>query len=436
MPSIKHFTDIWLKSLEKKPPLKRVIYTEKARRGFVVIQHPGGTIAFNFRYQLNGASDWLKLGDYSAVSLEQAGDEYLAARKFLRQGLNPRVQLERQKQEKEREEQRRRAVDAVGVRNVIAEWAWHYARRHRKRPREAVRLLKKYVAGPLKGKPAAEIRKRDIVLLLDKITARGSHVMANRVDALGKQVFGFAVSRDLLEFSPWVGIVRPGGEETAKERKLTDEEIRAFWDGIEGAAVSKPVRLALKLILVTAQRPGEIAGAGLDEFGSDAWTIPGERSKNGKPHSVHLSPLALDLINQLQQATAPKKGRPRSPFLLPCVHAVQKPDEPLSVRALSRALRNCQDDNGQLFGTEPFTPHDLRRTAASHMTALGIDRLHVSKVLNHTDDGITGKVYDQHDYMPEKKRALTVWAAHLQSLCNGSDAVVIPLSYRRRRRVA
>src|SRR5690606_10686649 len=272
-----------------------------------------------------------------------------------------------------------------------------------------------------------EIRKRDIVLLLDRITGKGARVMANRIDALGKQVFAFAVARDLLEFSPWVGIPRPGGDEQPKERRLTDDEIRAFWHGIEDAAVSKPVRLALKLILVTAQRPGEIAGARLSEIDGNVWTIPGERSKNGKAHVVPLSPLALELIDQLREATAPKKDRPRSPFLLPSVHTIRKADEPLSVRALSRALRNCIDDDEQLFGGEPFTPHDLRRTAPANPTALRTEQSQLSKALNHTDAGITGKVYDQHDYKPEKKRALPVWADHAAAIVAGKRKKVVPM---------
>jgi integrase len=427
MPSVKHFTDVWLKAQQKKRPSRRIAYSEESRKGFVVLHQPGGTLAFNLRYQLNGAPQWLKLGEYPTLSLEQAGEEYSQARKSLRLGLDPKVERERQKLEHEREEQRQRVAGAVGIRNIIAEWAWHHARRHRKHPREAVRLLKKYVALPLKGKPAAEIRKRDIVLLLDRITARGSLVMANRVDALGKQVFSFAVSRDLLESSPWIGINRPGGEEKAKERKLSDTELRSFWHGLDTAAISEAVRLALKLVLVTAQRPGEVAGAALSEFNDKLWTIPADRSKNEKQHQVPLSPLAIGLIDRLMIVTAPKKGRPRSAFLLPSVHVVEKPDEPISVRALSRALRNSIDDEGKLFGCTQFTPHDLRRSAASRMTALGIDRLHVSKVLNHQDDGVTGRVYDQHDYFPEKSRALTTWANHIDKVVTEKTATVVHL---------
>lgn len=426
MPS-RAFSETWLKSLEKKPPKLRTDYSEPGRRGFMLRHWPGGERTFVLRYQRDGQARIMTLGNFPAMTLEEAHEAHSEARKLLTKGIDPIEERERQKRAMEAAEQRRKHKDEITVRSVIAEWAWHYARRHRKRPREAVRLATKNIGVPLAGTPAADIRKRDIVLLLDRITARGKPVMANRIDALGKQIFAFAVARDLLEFSPWVGIPRPGGSEQPKDRKLTDDEIRAFWDGVEDAAVSKPVRLALKLILVTAQRPGEIAGARMDEFSGKVWIIPADRSKNGKPHTVPLAPLALDLIEQLKAATAPKKGRERSPFLLPSVHTIRKVDEPLSVRALSRALRNCHDDDEQLFGTAPFTPHDLRRTAASHMTALGIERLHVSKVLNHTDDGVTGKVYDQHDYYPEKMRALTVWADHVGAVVAGKRRKVVPI---------
>lgn len=432
MPS-RAFSETWLKSLDKRPPARRTDYSEPGRKGFVLRHWPGGERTFVIRYQRDGKPRVMTLGNFPAMTLEEAHEAHAEARKVLQRGADPIEERERQKRVREAAEQVRRRTDAVTIRNVIAEWAWHYARRHRKRPREAVRLLKAYVGKPLAGKPAGDIRKRDIVLVLDRITARGSRVMANRIDALGKQAFDFAVSRDLLETSPWVGISRPGGDEQPKERKLTDDEIRAFWNGIEDGAVSRPVRLALKLILVTAQRPGEISGAALAEIDEKArtWTIPPERSKNGKAHMVPLSPLALDLIGQLHEATAPKKDRDRSPYLLPSVHVVEKADEPLSVRALSRALRNVIDDDGQLFGFEPFTPHDLRRTAASHMTALGIERLHVSKVLNHTDDGVTGKVYDQHDYLPEKKRALNTWADHVRTIVGGKARKVVPITKAR-----
>ena len=78
------------------------------------------------------------------------------------------------------------------------------------------------------------------------------------------------------------------------------------------------------------------------------------------------------------------------------------------------------DEEGQLFGCEPFTPHDLRRTAASFMTKLGVPRLHVEKVLNHSTGDIA-EVYDRHDYLPEKRAALERWGSALTDISVGKD---------------
>ncbi len=137
------------------------------------------------------------------------------------------------------------------TRNVIAEWGWHYARPHRKRPREALRLLKVYVAQPWKGRPVCDLVKRDAVLLIDRITARGSLVMANRIRDLANQAFSFAIERDLIETNPFAGIKKPGGKEEAKERALNADELRTFWQALEApkTKMSEIVRSALRLIL-------------------------------------------------------------------------------------------------------------------------------------------------------------------------------------------
>ena len=154
------------------------------------------------------------------------------------------------------------------ARNVIAEWGWHYARPHRKRPREALRLLKVYVAQPWKGRMVRDLVKRDAVCYSIAVTARGSLVMANRIRDLANQAFSFAIERELIETNPFAGIRKPGGKEETKERALNAEELRTFWRSLESpkTKMSQVVRSALRLILTTAQRPGEVIGARWDEF--------------------------------------------------------------------------------------------------------------------------------------------------------------------------
>lgn len=438
MPAKRRFTETWLKSLVDRPPAADTTYGEAGRVGFLLRHRTGGALAFVARFQLNGRADWLHLGEFPSITLEQAHDAHSEVRKQLAQGLDPKVERERQRIERERQDERRRTVDAITIRNVIAEWAWHWARRKRKNPREAVRLLKVHLLSSLKGKPAAAITKRDLVLIVDKVLARGSLVMANRLRDLFVQVFAFAASRDLIAASPAAGLIRkPGGDEESRERYLSREEIRVAWTALEDpkTKMSHQVRLALKLILVTAQRGGEVAQARLDAFDIKrrCWTIPPDIAKNEREHQVPLTDLAIELIGELRTLA---KGRAH---LLPSVHSQLKPDEHISERALSRALKNNHtgsEQNPKLFGLELFTPHDLRRTASTMMTSLGIPRLHVSKVINHTSDEddeapqVTA-TYDRHPYWQEKQRALAALEGELRSIIGGKASKVVSLDRKR-----
>lgn len=427
MPS-KVLTETLLKNLQKRPPSKQTFYSEPGRKGFMLRHHPGGEMAFLVRYKIAGKEHWVTLGSWPALSIVAAHEEHLEIRKQLANGLDPKVERERHRIERQRQEEMRKVTEAVTVRNVIAEWAWHHARRHRKRPREAIRLLRVHLLqAPVKDKPASDITKRDLVLIIDKILARGSTVMANRVRDLTAQVFNFAAMRDLIPSSPAAGLLKkPGGQEQAKERSLNRDEIRQFWRGLDDgkAKISLPIRLALKLILVTAQRPGEVAQAKLSDIdvAQRLWRIGDNKSE--RPHTVPLTDLAIEIIDDLRKLA---NGRP---YLLPSVHSTLKPAEPISERALSRALRNNRVDE-KLFGCEPFTPHDLRRTAATHMTTLGIQRLHVGKVLNHSEGGDITAVYDRYGYWDEKQRALATWEAELRSIIDGKPSKVVPIAIAR-----
>jgi integrase len=260
---------------------------------------------------------------------------------------------------------------------------------------------------------ARDLTKRQLIALLDAIVDRGAPVSANRTYALLKQLFDWAAAKDLVPASPMAGIEPPGGEESPRERVLTADEIKAFWTKLPDADMAKPTALALKLLLVTAQRRGELTFAKWSHFDleSKQWTIPVELLKTShakrtkpEPHVVPLSPLALDLLGQLRELTG------GGVYVLPA-HVDKKKNRSYSERVLSRAVR----ENEEHFGIEHFTPHDLRRTAASFMTKLGIPRLHVEKLLNHSTGDIA-EVYDRHDYLAEKRAGLDKWSTHLREI--------------------
>jgi integrase len=425
------FTETWLQSLLKKPPpTRREDIRELGRKGHYLRWNPGGSLTFGLRYGTDGKR-WAFFGNYPAMSLTASHIAHAEAREWLNKGLDPAEELERKVGTAKQQRDRARETEATTARNVVAEWAWHYARKHRKRPREAVRLARVYFATPWAKRPASELTKRDAVLLLDRIVARGSDVMARRVLSLGLQIFDFAVARDLLTVNPFRGVPRPGESEAPRQRKLIDDEIRAFWHALDNPkarfTATQQVKLALKLILVTGQRPGEVAGAAWSEFDGDRWVIPPERIKSSRrhkqrgPHEVPLSPLAVELLGELRVLSKDRL------HVFPSVHAKQKRDKSMLELALSRALRNNRKSDGTVLGLPWFTPHDLRRSAASGMTRLGTTRLHVSKVLNHSDRDVTGRHYDQHDYWKEKATALDAWGEHLRAVIAGKAPKVVPL---------
>jgi integrase len=229
-------------------------------------------------------------------------------------------------------------------------------------------------------------------------------IAANHTLAVIRKMFNFAVDRAILEVSPCNRVKAPGPLKQ-RERVLSDEEIKALWHGLDTAAMAPGTRLALKLQLATAQRKGEVIRIRWEDIDWNAavWTIPGAVAKNGKLHTVPLSPLAIDLLKQAKTLAADSAWAFPSPR--------NNGAAPLGDTAPDHALKNTLP----VLGLADVVPHDLRRTAASHMTALGIPRLVVSKILNHVERGVTA-VYDRHTYDPEKRDALDKWARKLRGL--------------------
>jgi integrase len=248
--------------------------------------------------------------------------------------------------------------------------------------------------------------------VIEAVKERGVGVAVNRTLAALRRAFSWAVSKDLLEINPALNLATDI-EEKSKDRALSIDEIRSFWAGLEGAAMGERSRLALRLILGTGQRPGEICGARRAEINIERaeWLIPAKRAKNRKPHTVPLSTLTIELFTAAIQLAGDSEfifpSRPRN-------GTENLKSKPLQSHALSHAMH----DNLKVMGLDdsPATPHDLRRTAATHMARIGIPERIVGRVLNHGTEKrrtITSQVYIHHDYASEKRDALEAWSAEL-----------------------
>lgn len=267
---------------------------------------------------------------------------------------------------------------------------------------EVVRYLRSDVLPCLgRNKKVSAVTRRAIKDMV-KAKARRAPVASNRLLTHVKGMFAWGVDEEYIQGDPAAGIKRLGAEETPRTRFLSEEEIWKVWDALPTAKrMSNSVRSVLRLILVTGQRPGEVAGMRWDEIDTKSgwWVLPAERTKAGREHHVPLSRLAL--------AELETRGK-RDEWVFPGTAGH------ISRLALSHAVRR----NREHFGIPAWTPHDLRRTATTHLAKLKVDRLIIKLILNHSDKSVTA-AYDQHSYEDEKREALARWGHNLQQSISG-----------------
>jgi len=379
-----------------KPESKRYVAWKESGIGVRVT--PNGKKSFVFMYRFDGKPRMMTLGMLPKTTLADAGVLHSAAKKLLEDGVDPGAKKQGIKKADKEADTMAMLID------TFIEWA----KKNKRSWAEDERILRKDVEPVLGKLKVKDVKKRDVLALIDSIVARNSLIMANRTLACIRKMLNFAVERDIIENSPCHGIKLPA-KEKQRDRVLTQAEIISFWYGLDNANVqiTKEVKIALRLLLVTAQRKGEILNVEWSELDLETgwWTIPKEKAKNELSHRVPLSKMAIELLKELQPLTGAYK------YLFP---SRDNKEAHLTEWVLSGAINKNFE---QIGVAEKFTPHDLRRTAASHMTSMGISRLVVSKILNHAERGITA-VYDRHSYDNEKRHALDSWGNQLNQMLN------------------
>lgn len=444
------FTDRYIRNLKPEETVKDI----REKRGFGIRVKPDGVKTFFYRYTspVTGARRFLTLGNYpKPLNLEDARIEYGKNFELVKSGIDP---LE----VKHHEQEERSKAPTVAM--LVEEYIKKHAKPKKRSWQEDERILYKELLNEekLKGaeewtkrkvkskfdwsnRKAADITKRDIVLLLENITDRGAPIMSNLTFAVIRKMFNYAVEKDILPHSPANGVKMPN-EKKARERVLTEQEIKTLWRTLDTAGMTDEIKRVLKLILVTAQRPGEVVGIHTSEIDGHWWTIPSERSKNKIAHRVYLTDTALELIGSLKTIDKKTGKENAKGFIFPT--PLTKKEQSIDEKALSRAIRNnlnvpLLDKKGKpLFladgkkatenrlEVDHFTPHDLRRTAATFMAKSGEMNEVIDAIQNHAKQGII-KVYNQYKYEKEKQMALESWERKLNSIITGGKSNVVSI---------
>jgi integrase len=410
------FTDRFLQSI--KPPEKE--YCIREGHGFTLRILPSGLKTFQYIYTLNGIRHRLNLGHYPVITLAEAREKYHEAYLLVSRGQNPA--------------QKASSPDTDAPLSVAAliDRYKQFATQHfaSSTVRETKRTLNKYVLPAWKDRSAISIRRSDAISLIEPLAA-SSPGQARGVMKIARAMFNYALDRELVDLNPFTRLPSaiPAVKPCSGKRVLSDSEIRALWETLTGthAPGTPESRRALMLILITGQRPGEVAGMQWSEIEGDWWTIPFDRIKTRnhrqENHRVFLSPLAKQLIGQ-------------NPGYSNYVFIGSRPDLSIAEKALSH-LVNKKTEGGRTmrdgsvttarppyFGLPRWTPHDLRRTAATRLSELGCTDEAIDAILNHAKSGVIS-VYNLNKYDKEKKEWLTTWGNHLSTLLN-PPALVTP----------
>ncbi|MGO4683348.1 tyrosine-type recombinase/integrase [Hyphomicrobium sp. 2TAF46] len=415
------FTD---KSVKAAAYLGRGLATEYRIEGnpglVLVVRKPGlsqtSSRGWRFHYSTQRDGRQIKrrvgLGDYPRVTLSEA------RRKSA--DLLERVKTDGDVVEHERAKRQITDRAALTFGDLLDDYL--EARKDLARIKEVERELRKDAIPALGAKHPALITAGDIDEVGRAILNRGSKAMASRFVMHLKALYNFVIldqpslaERYGITSNPAAMLGRrrrgAGGSYTkpkARERILDDPEIAKWWRALDDSEKRLGTKLALKLVLVTAQRPGEVRRVRKQDLHLTAaepyWIIPAEHSKNRRQHYVPLSHLAVQLFTEAAAASSDSG----SLFVFP---SPDDTEHPIADVVLPSAQRDLFVNT--LKSTTPATVHDLRRSAATGMRRLGINRDTVGMVLNHTAKGVTAEHYDWHDGAKEKRAALDAWARHL-----------------------
>lgn len=390
-------TDTKIRSLKATGKLYKIT----DRDGLYVAVTPSGTISFRYNYKINNRQETLTIGAYGigGITLAEARAKQLLAKKLVQEGVSPA-----------REKIRTRAREVSA--GTFSEWAVKWLKGHKMA--DSTRDMRRSVyERDLKtrfGKlQLREISGEDVRSMANAIVARGAPATAIHAREIVLLVFRYAIERGQKVGNP-AEEVAPSTIATLepKDRALTKEEIRIFYQNLEKVGTTPSIRAACKLLLLTLLRKGELTNAKWADvsFTEGTLTIPAARMKARRPHIVFLAQQAMDLLAALKMFAG------SSDYVFPSRYEIHKPMSAATLnRVMTLSWEYAQKDGHTLA---KFGPHDMRRTGSTILHEAGYNSDWIEKTLAHEQKGVRA-VYNKAEYREQRKAMLQDWADMIDS---------------------
>lgn len=385
-------TDAALKNL--KPKSKA--YKSTDRDGLYAYVSPGGAISFRYDYRFNGRRETLTLGRYGrgGLSLAQARERLFEIKRTIADGVSPALEKQRAK---------RRLKEAHSFEHVAQRWMdtapMADSTRNMRRS-----IFNREVLPQWRTRLLSEITPDDLRAHCKSIVDRGAPATAIHVRDIVKQIYGWAILHGEKIDNPADG-VGPASIATfrPRDRSLSPSEIRIMLSLLGDVATLPTIRLGLKFILLSMVRKSELQDGTWDEvdFENAVWSIPKARMKRSRPHNVYLSTQMVDILIALKTCAGNSK------YLLPSRYDADAPMSRATFNRVTTAI--AERAKAQGLPLEPFTVHDLRRTASTLLHEMGFNSDWIEKCLAHEERSSRG-VYNKAEFEMQRRHMAQQWS--------------------------
>lgn len=365
----------------------------------------GGKL-WRLRYRFEGKAKMLSLGSYPAVTLAQARERRDAARKILAQGIDPSAH--------KREERAASAAQALTLESLAREWyAYNKPRWAPATANKALQYLESDIIPVIGSRPVAEVTRPDLVDLVRRIEKREAFNVARKVRQWLGQIFRFGLAKGVVAANPVtdLDVVAAHAPQTRHHPHVTEAELPELLRKVTSANCDITSKLAIRLLVLTAVRPGELRNAPWEEFDLDSatWTIPAVRMKARRPHLVPLPSQAVALLRQLHEITG------TYPLAFP---GRNDRSRPMSENTVNKVLSTIGYEGHQ-------TGHGFRHLLSTSLNTRGYNSDWIERQLAHGDQDSIRDTYNHATYLEQRRSMMQEWADSIDALCAGANVLGI-----------
>lgn len=385
---------------------RETLYRMADAAGLCLEVTPSGSKLWRFRYRFGGKAKMMGLGAYPTITLAKARERREDARRLLAEGIDPTAHKQAEKTAQ--------SALAHTFEELAREWyAYNSPRWATSTAAKALQYMEADILPVIGQRPVQEVTRPELVALVRKVEKRGALNVAGKIRQWLSQIFRYGLAKGSVESNPAtdLDVVAAIAPRTKNHPHVPLSEIPILLSKLDAAKCDVMTRIAVRLLLLTGVRPGELRHAPWSEIDleSATWTIPAARMKARRPHVVPLPHQAVASLLELKEITG------SYPIAFPGRNNRERPQ---SENTVNKALHQIGYEGRQ-------TGHGFRHLLSTELNSRGYNRDWIERQLAHGDQDEIRDTYNHAHYLEQRRQMMQAWADSIEALCAGLNVVSI-----------